>query len=439
MPGYRAGGTIAWRQGRAVAHETFLAQVEQLAATLPDAPRLINLCQDRYLFMLSLCAALRRGHSTLLPPNRLAATIRAIAADHPGCMTLADEPLEDLGLPHVAISEPLVAPGRPVPAGSPLISDRPDGIVAFTSGSTGTSQPNLKRWSDQMRCSAAAMARFGIGEATGMVATVPPQHMFGLELSVLIPMASGAAAHAGRPFFPDDIRAALAETPPPRVLVTTPVHLAACVKSDLDWPAIDFVISATAPLSEALAHAVETRLSTRVFEIYGCTEAGSVASRRTCEGPLWRWYDGVVPQVREDGVALTADFLPGEIPLNDRIEPEPDGRFRLLGRGSDLVNVAGKRASLMDLTLKLNAIPGVREGVILAPDGRDDTSARLAAVVVAPGLDRATLIARLRERMDPVFIPRPIVFVDALPRNDVGKTPRQWLLQLLDRARETNT
>lgn len=437
MPGYRPGGTIAWRHGRAIAHATFLAQVEQLAARLPEAPWLINLCQDRYLFMLTLCAALRRGHSTLLPPNRLADTIRAIAADHPDCVTLADEPLGDLGLPQVAIGEPDLQPDWPAPASSPLISDRPDGIIAFTSGSTGASLPNPKRWSDQMRCSLAGMARFGIDGATSIVATVPPQHMFGLELSVLIPLASGAAAHAGRPFFPDDIRAALAETCPPRVLVTTPVHLAACVRSDLDWPEIDFVVSATAPLTESLARAVETRLATRVFEIYGCTEAGSVASRRTSDGPLWRWYDGVAPHAGASGVALTADFLPGPVPLNDVIALEEDGRFRLLGRGGDLVNVAGKRASLMDLQLKLNAIPGVREGVILAPDGLDDTAARLAAVVVAPDLDRAALIAALRERMDPVFVPRPIVFVDALPRNDVGKTPRQWLLQILDAARGT--
>lgn len=436
MAGYRPDGIIAWRHGQAVSHGAFLAQLAQLAQTLPEAPYLINLCEDRYLFMLSLCASLLRGGSTLLPPNRLGATIREIAARYPGAITLSDTPTENLGLPNHRITEPgsdAWEPGTAAP--SPRLADRADAIIVFTSGSTGDPVPNLKRWSDQTCCSRYGSARFGIRPESSIIATVPPQHMYGLELSVLIPLAIGASAHSARPFFPQDIAAALAETPAPRVLVTTPVHLKACVEARIDWPEIDFVISATAPLSEALARAAEERLRTRVFEIYGCTEAGSVASRRTVEGPRWRWYDTVEAHCNEAAVSLTAAFLPGEIPLNDLIEPEGDRHFRLVGRGADMVNVGGKRASLADLNLKLNAIPGVSEGAIFVPDGADETRSRLAAIVVAPGLGRDELLNRLRAVMDPVFLPRPLLFVDALPRNDVGKTPRQWLLKLLEGRR----
>jgi acyl-coenzyme A synthetase/AMP-(fatty) acid ligase len=437
MPGYRRDGTIAWRHGRAVAHQAFLTQVAEIAKTLPDAPCLINLCEDRYLFMLSLCASLLRGGSTLLPPNRLATTVREIAGRYPGAVTLADGPIEDMGLPNHLILEPVArteCDESPLDI-APALADRPDAIIAFTSGSTGSPQPNPKRWIDQMHCSLCGCQRFGIRPETSIIATVPPQHMFGLELSVLIPLAIGAAAHSGRPFFPEDICAALAETPGPRVLVTTPVHLNACINAHLDWPEIDFVISATAPLSDALARTAEDQLKTRIFEIYGCTEAGSVASRRTVEGPRWEWYDTVEAHTSQGSVSLTASFLPGQIPLNDLIQQEGARHFRLIGRGADMVNVAGKRASLADLNLKLNAIPGVKEGVIFVPESADETRTRLAAMVVAPELDRSTLAARLRELMDPVFIPRPIIFVDELPRNDVGKTPRQWLLKLLEQQR----
>jgi len=52
--------------------------------------------------------------------------------------------------------------------------------------------------------------------------------------------------------------------------------------------------------------------------------------------------------------------------------------------------------------------------------------------VVAPGLDSEQLLAGLRERLDPIFLPRPLIFVDALPRTAVGKLPRAACEELLD-------
>jgi 3-hydroxymyristoyl/3-hydroxydecanoyl-(acyl carrier protein) dehydratase len=51
--------------------------------------------------------------------------------------------------------------------------------------------------------------------------------------------------------------------------------------------------------------------------------------------------------------------------------------------------------------------------------------------VVAPALSREALLQALRQRIDPVFLPRPLVFVDALPRNTTGKLPREALARLL--------
>ena len=56
---------------------------------------------------------------------------------------------------------------------------------------------------------------------------------------------------------------------------------------------------------------------------------------------------------------------------------------------------------------------------------------RIAAVVVAPQLDDQTLLAALRALVDPVFLPRPLLRVAALPRNETGKLTRAALLALL--------
>jgi acyl-coenzyme A synthetase/AMP-(fatty) acid ligase len=52
--------------------------------------------------------------------------------------------------------------------------------------------------------------------------------------------------------------------------------------------------------------------------------------------------------------------------------------------------------------------------------------------VVAPGLDANTLVEHLRRRIDPVFLPRPLLMVDRLPRNATGKLPLQALQALCE-------
>jgi len=255
--------------------------------------------------------------------------------------------------------------------------------------------------------------------------------MYGLETSIMAPLVSGASVHGGRPFFPDDVRAALDAVPPPRVLVTTPVHLQACVQAGLHWPRPAFLISATAPLPPTLAAQAEAIFVAPMLEIYGCTEAGSIASRRTLDGDRWRLYDGF--QLR-DG-CLSGAHLPQPVALNDVIEEYSEMEFRLLGRQEDLVNIAGKRTSLGYLNHQLNEIEGVTEGVFVMPDEAGTEVQRLLAVVVAPDLSEARILAALAERLDPAFLPRPLVKVAALPRNDTGKVTRAALLALIATVR----
>ena len=147
----------------------------------------------------------------------------------------------------------------------------------------------------------------------------------------------------------------------------------------------------------------------------------------------WHLFDGVRLAVERDRTWASGGHVGAPVVLNDVVELMGDEHFRLLGRSSDLVNVAGKRSSMAFLSHQLMTIPGVLDGAYFMPDEADVTTGvtRLAAVVVAPTLDAAQLRQALRARLDPVFLPRPLVFVDALPRNDTGKMPREALLHLL--------
>ena len=56
---------------------------------------------------------------------------------------------------------------------------------------------------------------------------------------------------------------------------------------------------------------------------------------------------------------------------------------------------------------------------------------RIAALVVAPSLDEAQILTALRGSFDPVFLPRRLRKLAALPRNETGKLPRDLVLGLL--------
>jgi acyl-coenzyme A synthetase/AMP-(fatty) acid ligase len=217
------------------------------------------------------------------------------------------------------------------------------------------------------------------------------------------------------------------------MLVTTPVHLRALATSGVAFPPLAHVVSATAPLSAELARQAEDALHCPVHEIYGCTEAGSMCTRRTLDGARWRPYPGL-RMAHRDGVTLVSGpHLDATVSTPDLVETHDDGTITLLGRTADMVKVAGKRGSLAELTGKLLGVPGVEDGVVFVP-APDAPQARTAALVVAPNLGESEILDALARQMDPVFLPRPLRIVERLPRNALGKLARTELLALLNSA-----
>lgn len=427
--------TLAYCDGRPVTAGTFIAQVRAVARLLPDAPHAVNLCLDRYRYLVAFCAVALRGQATLMPSSRTPAAVDLVRAQYPDSYCIGDEDEAGWGAsvsPWMALPSPLPVLDGPEPriAADSIVA------VGFTSGSTGAPSPHPKTWGGLFRCTLQNMAALsGLwppGGQAHVVATVPPQHMFGMEMSVLLPLLGGTSVHAGRPFFPADIAGALEELPGNRLLVTTPVHLRALVESGAALPPLSAIITATAPLAPGLAAAAEQRFNAPVREFFGSTETCIIASRRTAIEQAWTPFPGVRLQPRPDGTLVQAPQLAAPVALADLIESDAAGRFVLRGRQADLLEIAGKRASLGELTRHLLAIPGVEDGVVLQLDEADALGvSRIAAVAVAPDLDEGRILDALRRAVDPVFLPRRLRLVPALPRNETGKLPRAALLQLL--------
>jgi acyl-coenzyme A synthetase/AMP-(fatty) acid ligase len=408
----------------------FQADSARLGQQLPDRAYVINLCDDRYAFATGFAAAMARRQIMLLPPDRSTRMLESIANDYPDVYCLTGPGTTATGrIPAYCIDDLMDA--EPPPASA--VSRVDPGVVAipFTSGSTGQPQPHPKRWQHLQQSARLIAAAAAIRPGTALVATVPAQHMYGLELSVLLPLCCGAMLDAARPFFPLDIRDALLRHQGKRVLVTTPVHLRALLASGLTFPRLSGLISATAPLDPALAVEAERHFGAPLIEIYGCTEAGSLASRRPAGETEWTWFEGIRARTHDGLTEVEAEYLPGPVPLADVIEGVDSRHFRLLGRQADLINIAGKRSSLAALNRVLMGVDGVQDGSFFMPDEIDHSTVRLMALVVAPTVAADQVMATLRERLDPAFVPRSLYFVETLPRNEAGKLPRSALKTLV--------
>ncbi|MDQ3187403.1 MAG: AMP-binding protein [Pseudomonadota bacterium] len=439
-----ADARVALRAGELITAGRFVADAIALARLLSPAQYVLNSCRDRYFFAVGFCAALIAGRTSLLPPSRTPEMLAQLARRYPDTLYLGDDAgcvswrgaLTSLAAIGASTWKPDAAASMWPP---PTIARAHAAAIAFTSGSTGEPQPQIKTWGgvvDGARAETSALQLDQTAvEDVVLIGTVSPQHMYGLESTVLMALHGPCAFAAEHPLHPDEVRAVLSQINGRRVLITAPVHLRALAESSHSMPPLDRVVSATAPLAPALAARCESIWSTRVLEVYGCTETGMVATRRTVEGPVWTTMRGVKVEQRDGEFrAYGGHVQPGR--LADRLRLHGDTTFELDGRTDDVVNIGGKRASLEGLNRLLLSIDGVIDGAIFLPRLSDGPAReqRLMAVVVAPDVTRRELLSALRAQIDPAFLPRPLMLVGSLPRNAQGKLPRDELLAFAEQT-----
>ena len=437
---------VAYRSGVGITARQFLADAALLAQRLPKAKHVLNVCADRYRFTVGLAACLISERVSLLPSTHTPQVITQLAAFAPDAFCLTDDTRCEIELQQIYYPELIAESASPsaptAPFDVPRIAASQLAAIVFTSGSTGTPVPFKKTWGLLARCVLSGAQTLGLldGRSYALVGTVPGQHMYGFESTVLLALLSGNALSAERPFYPADVAVAVTRVPRPRILVTTPIHLRTLLSSEIDFPALDLVMSATAPLSQELADEVEKKYGAPLLEIYGSTETGQIALRRTAQTAAWRLWPGVHLNVSNGQVFAQGGHVEQLTPLCDVIEITGKEEFLLHGRTADLVNVAGKRSSFGYLNAQLNAIPGVIDGAFFLREESSGSTgvARLAAVVVAPGMSAATLTEQLRQLIDPVFLPRPLLIVQHLPRNATGKLPQQALQGFADEQLRIN-
>jgi acyl-CoA synthetase (AMP-forming)/AMP-acid ligase II len=212
-------------------------------------------------------------------------------------------------------------------------------------------------------------------------------------------------------------------------------------------PDLRLCISAGAPLPPETAQGFCGKFGREIHSFYGASECGGICYVRRAQpvpGFVGEAMSGVeIEQVDPDepaslirvrSRAVAAGYFPEPdedklghgIFVPDDLLEKTQGGYRIVGRSSDLINVAGKKVHPAEVEAEILRCQGVRAAIVFGRES-ERRNEEIAACVVAKGLSERELLAHCRARLSSWQVPRRIYFVEAIPVNERGKTSRREL------------
>ncbi|TPV96805.1 MAG: AMP-binding protein [Myxococcales bacterium FL481] len=432
---HEPGAPVVWTDTGVYSSQAVAEMAKAVAGQLPgvgaDEAAVSIDVQGRLGFVVALLGAWLRGYVVRLGAPRAATDAESGSADqwiHDGDRSTGVDirmVLRDRAGPRGASNASIV-----LPAGQRLVS-------LWTSGSTG--EPQLHHKDARQLLGEAEMLReaFGLQRADRLLATAPPEHVYGLLFGVVLPLVSGSSFVDASPLQPTAV-AAVRRAATANVLVSVPAHLRALVSlgpHELDG--LRRVFSSGAPLLSDTARSLHQRHQVTVTEVLGSTETGGIAWReQVAADTRWRALPGV--KLQQDDAArlvVASPFLPDGIDRwtsAEHVTFASDGGFVHHGRIDGIVKVAGKRVALAELERALFAMPGVTDAAVAAREISGARGTEIAALVVGDRLDAAGIRAALLRRFDRVVVPRRVAVVDRVPRGANGKVTKSAVFAAWD-------
>ena len=298
-------------------------------------------------------------------------------------------------------------------------------VAALMSTSGTTEKPRYVAKTTAQLLNELEVLAMVLAPAKRVMSTVPLSHFYGMLFGALLPLRWGATVVDHDALLPADVAAVITREQVD-LMVSTPAHLRAMANAPM--PKGLRVTSSGARMPPELHLLLGAGHGWHVTEILGSTETGGIASRTH---PLHGFtpMPKVTVTAREGQLVVSSPWCDApEVALGDSVELAADGTFKYLGRATELLKVAGKRAHAHELEATILAVPGVKDVAVIshATAGKEP---RINAAIVGTA-DRMVIAAAIRAQFDAVFVPKLTKYVDAIPRTDRGKIDTQALRTL---------
>jgi acyl-CoA synthetase (AMP-forming)/AMP-acid ligase II len=338
-------------------------------------------------------------------------------------------------------------------ASTPDWGDNAPALLKLTSGTTAA--PRAVRFrSEQLLADCDQICRtMGISDADLNFGVIPVSHSYGLS-NLLTPLiARGVPMVLSRDRLPRAVLVDLAHTNA-TVFPGMPVfYQAFCDMDEIPaLPKLRLCISAGAPLSAAVARKFHEKFRQPIHSFYGSSECGGICYDR--DGTIFE--DGFVgapmkdvdlaPLSGVDPAAAASQVRVRSAAVGDGYFPDPDEErlgggeflpddllarhgpgFKIVGRVSDLINVAGKKVNPAEVEAHLLRFAGVRKAVVFGYPSTLRNEEVAACVVAEVNLTEAKLLEFCRAELSSWQVPKRIFLLDEIPVNERGKTSRREL------------
>jgi malonyl-CoA/methylmalonyl-CoA synthetase len=407
------------------------------------------------------------------------AEVRLVLTDAPRRLELARVQAELPALEQVVIVEGeaaagdisysgLLARGTPIAEAGELAPDDV-ALIAYTSGTTGRSKGAMLSHGNLAANSAAVTRAWGWSEHDSLLLTLPLFHIHGLGVGVNGTFVAGGQIDLRARFEAAEVFDVLLNERPTMFFGVPTMYtrlIAEARRRGQRPPDLRLYVSGSAPLSPQTFAEFAELFGQPILERYGMTETvmnttnplqgerrpgtvgmpfpgqearvvdvrgrqqladgevGEIQVRgpHVCRG-YWRRPDATAEVFGADGWFSTGD-------LGWR---SPDGYFTIVGRARELIISGGYNIYPREIEEVLEGCPGVAEVAVFGVPDPEFGERVVAAVVRAPGaqLSAEALTDYCREMLAAYKKPRAVLFLDALPRNALGKVQKHLLREQL--------
>jgi acyl-CoA synthetase (AMP-forming)/AMP-acid ligase II len=325
-------------------------------------------------------------------------------------------------------------------------------LLKLTSGTTAA--PRAIRFrSEQLLADCIQICdTMGIGGDDVSFAVIPLSHSYGFSNVVTPLLVRGVPMVLSRDRMPramlDDL-----ETSDATVFHGMPVfYQAFCeMENSPALPKLRLCISAGAPLPLEVARKFRERFRQSIHSFYGSSECGGICYDREARleeagfvGPAMEGVklellepEATASRIRIQSAAAGDGYFPdpdedklghGQF-LPDDLLSRTDGGFRIVGRVSDVINVAGKKVNPAEVEAELLRFAGVRGAVVFGRESVLRNEEVVACVTASAEVRETDLLEFCRQRLSGWQVPKRVFFVEEIPVNERGKVSRRELAE----------
>ena len=340
-------------------------------------------------------------------------------------------------------------------------------LLVYTSGTTGKPKGAVLKQSALLWNALNSIHMHDLRSEDRILTALPMFHVGGLNIQTTPALYIGATVVLQERFDPGRFLALLQEHRP-TLTVLVPATIQALLEHpawpDADLSSLRVLTTGSSIVPEHLIHAVHAR-AVPVIQVYGSTETGPVAvyQRREdaeivgttgkaglhCDlrivdaqghdvgpnqpGELLIRGGNVLHEYWNNPEATQSALQDGWYRSEDIGYLDAQGYVYIKERKKDLIISGGENIYPAELEAVLFGIPGVREAAVIGkPDERwGETPVAMIVLDAGVELNRERVLAAFQDRLARFKHPREVIFLDALPRNSIGKVQKYRLRQLL--------